>query len=272
MIRRQKLDNLKVLTKGKKPEKSLLVRIKRTGGRGSNGRITSWHRGGGARKLYRLVDFKQTKKDIPAEVVSIEYDPNRTGFIALLRYEDEEKRYILAPESLKVGDKVITAEKAEAKVGNRMRLKNIPEGMMVYNIELEPGLGGKLVRSAGAGATILNYDAESGYCNMKMPSSEIRKIPGECYATIGSVSNGESRFIRWEKAGKSRHKGVRPHVRGTAMNPCDHPHGGGECGSPIGMAYPKTPWGKHALGVKTRTKNKWTGKLITQRRIKKKRK
>jgi len=269
MIRRQKLDNLKVLSK-KKPEKSLLVRIKRTGGRGSNGRITSWHRGGGARKLYRVVDFKQEKKDMPAEVIALEYDPNRTGFIALIKYEDGEKRYILAPGSLKAGDKVIAAEKAEAKPGNRMKLKNIPEGTMIFNIELEPDRGGKLVRSAGAGAVILNYDA--GYCNIKMPSSEIRKISGECYASVGEVSNGEARFIRWEKAGKSRKKGIRPHVRGKAMNPCDHPHGGGECGSPIGMPYPKTPWGKHASGVKTRRKNKWTSKLIVQRRVKKKRK
>ncbi|MFA5008976.1 MAG: 50S ribosomal protein L2 [Candidatus Paceibacterota bacterium] len=272
MIRKQRMDNLKVLTKGKKPEKSLLIRIKNTGGRGSDGRITSRHRGGGARKLYRLVDFKQPKKDIPAEVISLEYDPNRTGFIALLKYEDNVKKYILAPQGLKVGDKIIVADKAEAKLGNRMRLKNIPEGLMIYNLELEPDRGGKLVRSAGAGAVILNYDPDSGYCNIKMPSSEIRKISGECFASIGSVSNEEYRFIRWEKAGKSRKKGIRPHVRGTAMNPCDHPHGGGECGSPIGMAYPKTPWGKHALGVKTRSKNKWTNKLIVSRRIKKKRK
>ncbi|MDD5569045.1 MAG: 50S ribosomal protein L2 [Candidatus Pacebacteria bacterium] len=269
MIRKQNLYNLKVLTK-KKPEKSLLVRIKRTGGRGSNGRITSRHKGGGARKLYRLVDFKQTRKDIPALVTAIEYDPNRTGFIALLQYEDGIKSYMLAPEGLKVGEKVITAEKAEAKPGNRMKLKNIPEGTMIYNIELEPDKGGKLVRSAGAGAVILNYDA--GYANIKMPSSEIRKIPGDCYASVGAVSNGEYRFIRWEKAGKSRKKGIRPHVRGTAMNPCDHPHGGGECGSPIGLPYPKTPWGKHALGVKTRNKTKWTKKLIVQRRVKKNRK
>ena len=272
MIKKQRMDNLKVLTKHKKPEKSLLVRIKRTGGRGSNGRITSWHRGGGARKLYRIIDFKQTKLDMPGEVISLEYDPNRTGFIALLQYEDGDKKYILAPQGLKQGDKVITAEKAEAKPGNRMCLKNIPEGSMIYNLELETGKGAKLVRSAGATATLLNYDEASGYCNIKMPSSEIRKIPGECFATIGAVSNAEYRFIRWEKAGKSRMKGIRPHVRGTAMNPCDHPHGGGECGSPIGLPYPKTPWGKHALGVKTRRKNRWTSKLIVQRRIKKKRK
>jgi large subunit ribosomal protein L2 len=270
MIRRIKLDNLKVLTKNKKPEKNLLVRIKRTGGRGSNGRITTWQTGGGARKLYRLVDFKQTKKDIPAEVIALEYDPNRTAFIALIKYEDGEKRYIIAPHGLKVGTKIITAEKAEPEIGNRMKLKNIPEGSMIYNIELECDMGAKLARSAGSCAVLLNRDA--GYAQIKMPSSEIRKISEECYASLGSVSNPEHRFIRWEKAGKSRRKGIRPHVRGSAMNPCDHPHGGGECGSPIGMAYPKTPWGKHALGVKTRNKRKWTSKLIVQRRVKKKRK
>ncbi|BFT94376.1 MAG: 50S ribosomal protein L2 [Minisyncoccus archaeiphilus] len=270
MIRRIKLDNLKVLTKNKKPEKNLLVRIKKTGGRGSNGRITSWNKGGGARKLYRIIDFKQTKKDIPAEVVSLEYDPNRTAFIALLRYEDGDKKYIIAPQGLKVGAQVITAEKAEPELGNRMKLKNIPEGSMIYNIELLPDMGGKVVRSAGATAILLSKD--SGYCHIKMPSSEVRKISEECYASLGAVSNPEHRYIRWEKAGKSRRKGIRPHVRGTAMNPCDHPHGGGECGSPIGMKYPKTPWGKHALGVKTRNKSKWTSKLIVQRRVKKKRK
>ncbi|MFA6252061.1 MAG: 50S ribosomal protein L2 [Candidatus Paceibacterota bacterium] len=270
MIRRIKLDNLKVLTKNKKPEKNLLVRIKNTGGRGSNGRITSWQKGGGSRKLYRLVDFKQTKKDIPAEVIALEYDPNRTAFIALIQYSDGEKKYIIAPHGLKVGAKVITAEKAEVEIGNRMKLKNIPEGSMIYNIELESGMGAKLVRSAGSCAVLLNRDA--GYAQIKMPSSEIRKISEECYASLGTVSNPEHRFIRWEKAGKSRRKGIRPHVRGSAMNPCDHPHGGGECGSPIGMAYPKTPWGKHALGVKTRNKRKWTSKLIVQRRVKKKRK
>ncbi|MFA6348292.1 MAG: 50S ribosomal protein L2 [Candidatus Paceibacterota bacterium] len=270
MIRRIKLDNLKVLTKNKKPEKNLLVRIKRTGGRGSNGRITTWQTGGGARKMYRLVDFKQTKKDIPAEVIALEYDPNRTAFIALLQYEDGEKRYVIAPQGLKVGTKIITAEKAEPEIGNRMKMKNIPEGSMIYNLELEQDMGAKLVRSAGACAVLLSKD--SGYCQIKMPSSEIRKISEECYASLGTVSNPEHRFIRWEKAGKSRWKGIRPHVRGSAMNPCDHPHGGGECGSPIGMPYPKTPWGKHALGVKTRNKRKWTTKLIVQRRVKKKRK
>ncbi len=268
MIRKKKLENLKSLSK-KKPEKGLILRLKRSGGRGSSGRITSRHRGGGARKLYRLIDFKQLKRNIPAKVIALEYDPNRTAFIALVQYEDKEKGYILAPQGLKEGDTIIASPKTEVRPGNRMKLKNIPEGAMIYNIELEPDKGGKIVRSAGSAATILSYDA--GYGNIKMPSSEVRKIPGECYASVGSVSNPEHRFIRWEKAGKSRKKGIRPHVRGTAMNPCDHPHGGGEGRTPIGLKYPKTPWGKHALGVRTR-KNKWTTKLIVKRRIKKKRK
>ena len=264
-----KLKNLLVLTK-KKPEKNLLVRVKRTGGRGSNGRITSRHIGGGERKLYRLIEFGQKKLDMPAEVIALEYDPNRNAFLALIQYEDKEKKYIIAPEGLKAGDKIIFSEKAEARIGNRMKLKNIPEGTIVYNIELVPNGGGILARSAGAGAMVQNH--EGGYANLKMPSSEIRKVPGECFASVGSVSNSEYRFINWSKAGKSRMKGVRPRVRGSAMNPCDHPHGGGEGRTGIGLKHPKTPWGKPALGVKTRKKNKWTSKLIIQRRVKKKRK
>lgn len=263
------MNNLKILTK-KRPEKGLLVRVKRTGGRGSDGRMTSRHIGGGARKLYRLVDFGQFRMDSPATVIALEYDPNRTAFLALIEFADKERKYIIAPEGLKTGDAVICSEKADAKPGNRMRLKNIPEGTIVYNIELEPGTGGKMVRSAGSGAMLQNH--EGGYANVKMPSSEIRKIPENCFASVGTVSNSEYRFINWSKAGKTRMKGIRPHVRGTAMNPCDHPHGGGECRSPIGLPYPKTPWGKHALGVKTRMKNKWTSKLIIQRRAKKKKK
>lgn len=265
-----KLNNLLVLTK-KKPEKNLLRRVKRTGGRGSNGRITSRHMGGGARKLYRVVEFGQKRLDVPAEVIALEYDPNRNAFLALIQYEDnKEKKYIIAPEGLKAGDKIIFSEKAEAKIGNRMRLKNIPEGTIVYNIELEAGMGGILARSAGAGAVIQNH--EGGYSNLKMPSSEVRKVSSEAFASIGTVSNSEYRFINWSKAGKSRKKGIRPRVRGSAMNPCDHPHGGGECRTGIGLKHPKTPWGKPALGVKTRKKNKWTSKLIIQRRVKKKRK
>lgn len=264
-----KLKNLLPLS-NKKPEKSLLVRVKKTGGRGSNGRITSWQKGGGARKLLRLVEFGQKKLDMPAEVIALEYDPNRNAFLALIQYEDKQKKYIVAPEELKAGDKIIFSDKAEAKTGNRMRLKNIPEGSIIYNIELEPGKGGILVRSAGSFAVLQNY--EGGYANIKMPSSEVRKIPGDCFASIGKVSNSEYRFINWSKAGKSRKKGIRPHVRGSVMNPCDHPHGGGECRTGIGLKHPKTPWGKPALGVKTRNKSKWTSKLIIQRRVKKKRK
>ncbi|MDD5098649.1 MAG: 50S ribosomal protein L2 [Candidatus Pacebacteria bacterium] len=262
-----KLKNLLILSK-KKPEKNLLARVKRSGGRGSNGRITSRHIGGGARKLYRIVDFAQTKMNVWGTIAALEYDPNRNAFLMLVEFEDKEKKYMIAPEGVKAGDRIIVAEKAEANAGSRMRLKNIPEGTIVYNIELEPGRGGKIVRSAGTGAVIQNHEGK--YSNIKMPSTEIRKILGECFASVGTVSNSEYRFINWSKAGKSRKKGIRPHVRGSAMNPCDHPHGGGECRSPIGMKYPKTPWGKHALGVKTRNKTKWTTGLIIQRRNKKK--
>jgi len=267
--KKTKMKNFLVLTK-KKPEKSLTVRIKRTGGRGSDGRITTRHIGGGARKLYRIVEFAQKRINESAEIIALEYDPNRNAFLALIQYEDGQKKYIIAPEELKVGDKIIFADKAEANVGNRMRLKNIPEGTTVYNVELQPNKGGSLVRSAGTGAILQNY--EGGYAKLKMPSSEIRKISGECFASIGKVSNSEYRFINWSKAGTSRNKGVRPTVRGSTMNPCDHPHGGGEGRTGIGLKHPKTPWGKPALGVKTRKKNKKSSKLIINRRVKKKRK
>jgi len=264
-----KMKNFLLLTK-KKPEKSLTVRIKRTGGRGSDGRVTTRHIGGGARKLYRVIEFAQKRMDETAEVIALEYDPNRNAFIALIQYEDGQKKYIIAPEELKAGDKIIFSDKAEPNVGNRMRLKNIPEGTTVYNIELEPNRGGSLVRSAGTGAVLQNY--EGGYAKLKMPSSEIRRVSGECFASIGKVSNSEYRFINWSKAGTSRRKGVRPSVRGSAMNPCDHPHGGGEGRTGIGLKHPKTPWGKPALGVKTRKGNKKSTKLIIKRRVKKKRK
>lgn len=257
----------KILTKKKKPEKSLLLRIKKTGGRGSNGRTTVRHIGGGAKKMYRIIDFGQNKQNIKAEVISIEYDPNRTAFIALVKYEDGEKRYILAPKGLKEGDIVETGEKVEIKIGNRMQLKNIPEGTEVYNIELEPGRKGVLVRSAGSNAVVMAHD--EGFTQLKMPSSEIRKVREECYASVGIVSNHDLKFTNWGKAGRMRRKGVRPTVRGSAMNPVDHPHGGGEGRAPIGLKYPKTPWGKHALGVKTRPRNKWSNKLIVKRRVKK---
>ncbi len=255
-----------LLTK-KKPEKKLLITLKRRAGRGNSGRITVRHKGGGGvKKQYRLIDFGQEKIDIPAKVVALEHDPYRTSFIALLEYEDGEKRYKLAPSGIKIGDKVICAEKAEIKPGNRMKLKNIPVGVMVYNIELVLGKGGKLVRSAGTAAKVLAQEGK--YTHLEMPSKEIRMVPQDCYATVGAVSHPEWRYEIIGKAGRSRLKGIRPTVRGSAMNPCDHPHGGGEGKTPIGLKYPKTPWGKHALGVKTR-KKRWTDKYIIQRRKKK---
>lgn len=255
-----------LLTK-KKAEKRLLKYVRRSVGRSkASGRITVRHKGGGVKKLYRIIEFAQTRLSESATVIALEYDPNRTGFIALIEYKDLQRQYIISPHGLKVGDTVIFSEKAELKLGNRMKLKNIPVGTQVYNIELEPGKGGIAVRSAGSSAQVLAH--EEGYANLKMPSGEIRKIPSECYGTIGAVSNPENRFYRVGKAGKSRLKGRRPHVRGTAMNPVDHPHGGGEGRQPIGLKYPKTPWGKHALGVKTRNPRKWTNKLIVSRRKK----
>lgn len=254
--------NTKVLTRNKKPEKGLLLRIKKTGGRDSSGRISIRHRGGGSRKLYRLVDFGQNR-NAKAEVVSIEYDPNRTAFIACVEYEDKKRAYVLAPKKIKVGDKIECGEKLENKAGNRMKLKNIKDGIEVFNIEVNPGKGGKLARSAGNYATVMAH--EGGLVLLKMPSSEIRKVKEDCYATVGIVSNHEHKFMEAGKAGRARLKGKRPHVRGSAMNPVDHPHGGGEGRAGIGMKYPKTPWGKHALGVKTR-KKKWSDKLIVTRR------
>ena len=256
-----------LLTK-KRAEKSLLKYVKRSVGRSkSSGRITVRHKGGGVKKLYRIIEFTQTRMDVPVKVIALEYDPNRTAFIALIEYSDKTKQYIIAPQSLKVGDEIIFSEKAPLKPGNRLKLKNIPVGTNVYNIELESGKGGKLVRSAGSAAQVLAQ--ENGFVNLKMPSTEIRKINGECFASVGIVSNPENRFYTIGKAGKSRLKGRRPHVRGSAMNPVDHPHGGGEGRQPIGLKHPKTPWGKPALGVKTRSRKKWTNKFIISRRKKK---
>ncbi len=262
------MKSFKILTK-KEPEKKLLLPFKKRGGRGLSGRITIRHRGGGAKKLYRIIDFGEEKLGISAKVKAIEYDPNRTAFICLLEYQDGEKRYRICPQELKVGDEIICKELAEVKIGNRMKLKNIPAGTLVYNIEIEPEKGGKLVRGAGTTARILAL--EGGHAHLEMPSSEVRIVSEECFASIGQVSREEHRFIKLKKAGRARHKGIRPTVRGTAMNPVDHPHGGGEGRSPIGLKYPKTPWGKHALGVKTR-KRKGTDKFIIQRRRKKKKK
>lgn len=264
-MKKVKLSPTKILTK-KKPEKRLLLSLKKRAGRGRTGRITVRHRGGGVKRLYRVVDFGQEKINIKAKVVALEYDPYRTAFLALLEYEDGDRRYRIAPTGLKVGDEIICLEKAEIRTGNRMKLKNIPVGTMVYNIELESGRGGKIVRAAGTAAKVLAQEGK--YTNLEMPSGEIRRALQECYATVGTVSHSEWRYTHIGKAGKSRLKGRRPRVRGTAMSPVDHPHGGGEGKSPIGLKYPKTPWGKPALGVKTRRK-KWTDKYIIKRRKKK---
>jgi len=253
------------LTK-KEPEKKLLKYIKKTAGRARSGRITVRHRGGGAKRLYRIIEFSQKRLDTPAKVIALEYDPNRTAFIALIEYPDKERQYIIAPQDLKVGDEIIFSENAPLKVGNRTKLKNLPVGTNVYNVELEPGKGGKIVRAAGTSAQVISQ--EEKFTHLRMPSSEIRKFNNECFASIGVVSNPENKFYNIGKAGRSRLKGRRPHVRGSAMNPVDHPHGGGEGRQPIGLKHPKTPWGKPALGVKTRKKHKASDKFIIQRRKK----
>jgi len=248
------------------PLKKLMAGFKRDKGRNNQGRVTTRHRGGGAKRLYRLVDFKQEKMNVPAKVFSLEYDPNRTVRIARLHYADGEKRYILAPEGLKIGDEVVVSEKAKLEPGNRMKLKNIPQGTMIHNIELHPGKGGQIVKSAGSGATVLAHEGE--YVQIVLPSSEVRKFHGNVMASIGQLSNVEHSSIKIGKAGRNRYLGWRPAVRGTAMNPVDHPHGGGEGRQGIGLKYPKTPWGKHALGVKTRNKKKKSSKFIVRRRKK----
>ena len=259
------IDYSEFLTR-KKPEKSLTRGIKRKAGRNHQGTITVRFRGGGHKVRYRLVDFRQDKINIPANVQSIEYDPTRTAFIALISYLDGEKRYILAPRGLKVGDQVLTAEKTELKIGNRMMLKNIPPGSEIHNIELFPGKGGQMVRAAGSAAQILAHDA--GVTTLRMPSSEVRKVSSIAYASIGSLSNSEQIMVNLGKAGRKRWMGRMPHNRGTSMNPVDHPSGGGEGRSSVGLKYPKTPWGKHAHGVKTRNRKKLSNKYIVQRRSK----
>jgi large subunit ribosomal protein L2 len=250
----------------KGPEKSLVKYVRRDVGRASSGRISVRHKGGGVKKLYRMIEFSQTKMNAPAKVLALEYDPNRTAFIALVQYQDNTKQYIIAPQNMKVGQEIIFADSAPLNPGNRMKLKNIPVGTNVYNIELDPSSGGKIVRSAGASAQVLAHDGN--YVNLKMPSTEIRMFKADCFASVGMVSNPENRYYRVGKAGKNRHKGIRPTVRGSAMNPVDHPHGGGEGRQPIGLKHPKTPWGRPALGVKTRNVKKWSNKLIIQRRKK----
>ena len=246
------------------PERSLLVSLKKNSGRNSYGRITVRHRGGGQRRKYRIIDFKRDKFDIPATVVSVEYDPNRSAFIALLQYEDGEKRYILQPAGLKVGDTVVAGANADIKAGNALPLTSIPVGTVVHNIELYPGRGGQLARAAGNSAQLMAK--EGVYALLRLPSGELRNVPASCMATIGQVGNVDHENVKVGKAGRKRHMGWRPTVRGSVMNPCDHPHGGGEGKSPIGRPGPVTPWGKPALGYKTRNTKKKSDKLIVKRR------
>jgi len=260
MKKTKKKESQEILTK-KEPEKKLIVALKEKAGRNSSGRITVRHRGGRVKRFYRIVDFGEEKMGIPGKVIALEYDPNRTAYLALVEYKDGEKRYVLAPYQIKIGDEIICDEKAEIKIGNRMRLKNIHIGTEVFNIELEPKKGGKLVRSAGTAARVLAH--EDGFSHLVMPSKEIRKFSWDCFATVGQVSHPEKRFEKIGKAGSRRLKGWKPVVRGIAMNPCDHPHGGGH-GRAKGMP-PKSIWGKPTRGIKTR-KRKWTDKYIIKRR------
>jgi len=254
----------KILKTAKKPLKKLTAPLKKNAGRNSAGRITVRHKGGGHKKIYRLVDFKQDKINIKGVIEFVEYDPNRNVFIGLISYADGERRYVLLPEGIRKGDEIVTSETAPIKVGNRLPLKNIPVGTNVFNIELFPGSGGKLSRSAGSTAEVMGL--EEKYCLLKMPSGEIRKVLAECYATIGIPSNVEYRTINIGKAGRNRWLGIRPTVRGSAMNPCDHPYGGGEGRQPRGTRKPKTAWGKVTGGRKTRKKKKWSNVLIIKRR------
>ncbi|MCI9233122.1 MAG: 50S ribosomal protein L2 [Bacilli bacterium] len=248
------------------PEKSLVVTLKKNGGRNNQGRITVRHRGGGAKRKYRIIDFKRNKDGVVGTVASIEYDPNRTANIALIKYADGEKRYIIAPKGLKVGMKVESGENADIKVGHSLPLANIPEGTMVHNIELKPGKGGELARSAGSSVQILGR--EGRYTLLRLTSGEVRKVLSTCRATVGEVGNADHELVKIGKAGRKRHMGIRPTVRGSVMNPNDHPHGGGEGRAPIGRKGPVTPWGKPALGYKTRDSKKASNKLIVRRRNK----
>ncbi len=258
-----------VAPKKNKLVKKLSVIKKKHGGRNNQGKITVRHQGGGAKRYIRIVDFKMDKYDIPAKVEQIEYDPNRNAYIALICYRDGERRYILACENLKKDQVVVSSEtKLTLSDGNRFPLHLIPAGTPICNLELQPKKGGKLVRSAGNSATLMGIDGNNA--QIKLPSGEMRLVSKDCFATIGAVSNSEFRNIRWGKAGRTRHRGIRPTVRGKVMNPCDHPHGGGEGKHPIGLKYPKTPWGKHAIGVKTRKKKKYSNNRIIKRRAKRK--
>lgn len=247
----------------KTPEKSLLAVKKKHAGKNAQGKITVRHKGGGNRQKYRIIDFKRNKDNIPAKVVGIEYDPNRTAYIALLSYKDGEKRYIIAPNGLKVGDILMSGSNVEIRVGNNLPLSDIPVGSLIHNIELEPKKGGQLARSAGAEVQLMAKEGK--YATLRLPSGEMRKVLLTCRATIGTVGNLDHELVSLGKAGRKRHMGVRPTVRGVAMNPNDHPHGGGEGKSPVGMATPVTPWGKPALGYKTRKKNKQSNRLMVKR-------
>lgn len=247
----------------KTPEKSLLQPKKKNAGRNNQGKISVRHQGGGEKQKYRLIDFKRNKLEVPAKVAGIEYDPNRSAFIALLHYLDGEKRYILAPLGLHVGDMIVSSEAADIKPGNSLQLANIPTGTLVHNIELRPGAGGQIARSAGTYAQLMAK--EGTFATLRMPSGEMRKVPIIARATIGTVGNTDHENVRIGKAGRKRHMGIRPTVRGVVMNPVDHPHGGGEGKSPVGLPSPVTPWGKPALGYKTRKHKKYSNRLIIKR-------
>ena len=246
------------------PEKSLVVTLKKTGGRNNQGRITVRHRGGGEKRKYRIIDFKRDKDGIVGTVASIEYDPNRSANIALIQYADGEKRYILAPKGLKVGNKIESGENADIKVGNTLPLEKIPEGTVVHNVELKAGKGGQMARSAGSSVQILGREGK--YTLLRLTSGEVRKVLSTCRATIGEVGNADHELVSLGKAGRKRHMGIRPTVRGSVMNPNDHPHGGGEGRAPVGRKQPMTPWGKPALGLKTRKNRKTSTKFIVKRR------
>jgi large subunit ribosomal protein L2 len=261
--RQASVSDFSEVTKGK-PEKSLTTYKHNRKGRNNRGVITSRHRGGGHKRLYRVIDFRRDKHNVPAKVAAIEYDPNRNARIALLFYQDGEKRYILAPADLKVGTTVTAGENAPYEIGNALPLGKIPLGTEVHNVELVAGRGGQMVRAAGTSAQVVAK--EGNYVTLKLPSKEVRMVRKECYATIGKVGNADARNLKLGKAGRTRHLGRRPHVRGSVMNPCDHPHGGGEGRAPIGRSGPMTPWGKPALGAKTRNKKKRSSALIVRRR------
>ena len=257
------LDNKGRITK-QTPEKSLLAPLNKKGGRNNNGRITVRHQGGGVKQKYRIIDFKRNKDNVPGKVAGIEYDPNRTANIALIHYLDGEKRYILCPAELNTGDMIVSGESVDIKPGNAMELRNIPEGTLVHNVELVPGKGGQMARAAGSYVQILGFEGK--YATLRLMSGEVRKVLANCRATIGTVGNADWNLVNIGKAGRNRWRGIRPTVRGSAMNPVDHPHGGGEGRAPVGRKSPMTPWGKKAMGVKTRDPKKNSNRLIVRRR------